>query len=523
LGLLANGSRTALPRHQTIRGSIEWSWNLLEPAEQALLRRLSVFVGGWTLESAEEVCSGDYIEAAQVANLMTRLVEKSLVRVEPASGKENRYTLHDMICEFAAGKMDSGEAENTRTRHLKYILRFSERAGYALHGPDQLAWINRLRDELDNLRSALAWAARTDIEAGLLIIGRLFGELDSHEGLHWSSEFTARPESHKFPQARAWAMLAQANTLWSLEKFDASRLAADESLALFRQCKDRVGEFECLMTIGSILEHREGMEQKVEYQGKALELARSLGDVRRQAAALSILAWDWRDPQRAREYREEAIRLYRQVEDWRSLASELSLYGDTLMEIGEVQAALPLLEEALQLNRRLNYKVGMEFVLVARNRQALLKKDYAGARAALQEWLTLALELGNRVGYLYGCARLGQVALAEGKLAEGCQILKETCLEFQKDKNLTGLVFTLERLAHYYFLAKVPDHSVRLYGWADGVRTRIGFSAINKIVRVEIAHDLEVCKAQLGKTGFKKAYQMGHDMTMEEAVRLALE
>ena len=495
---------------------------MLEPAEQALLRRLSVFVGGWTLESAEEVCSVDSIEAARVTSLMVRLAEKSLVRVEPASGKENRYTLHDMICEYASERMEPAEAETTRDRHLQYFLKFSGLVEPALHGPDQLAWLTRLHDDLENLRSALVWAAQTDIEAGMFIIGRLYGELDFKEALHWSSEFTARPESHKFPQARAWALLAHANILRSLEQLEASRLEAEDSLALFRQSNDRVGEYECLLTIGNILEHREGMEQKVEYQGKALELARSLGDTRRLARAFEALGWDARPGKRSSGNREEAIRLYRQVGDWRSLAAMLSLYGNILVMNGGVQAGLPLLEEALELNRRLNYKPAMEFVLVARSILALMEGDYAGARSALHEWMTMALEMGNRMGYLYGRARLGQVALAEGKLAEGNQILKETCLEFQKDENLTGLAFTLGRLAHYYLLANLPDHSVRLYGWTDGVRTRIGFMP-SEIEENEARRDLGVCKVQLGKTGFKKAYQMGQDMTMEEAVRLASE
>jgi non-specific serine/threonine protein kinase len=146
--LLTNGSRTALPQQQTLRGSIEWSWQLLDEAEQALLRRLSVFAGGWTLEAAEEVCSSNSSEAAQVASLMARLAEKSLVGANQAPGNARRYHLHDMICEFSAEEMGSGEAEITRTRHLKYFLKFSELAEPALSGPDQLAWLTRLKDEL---------------------------------------------------------------------------------------------------------------------------------------------------------------------------------------------------------------------------------------------------------------------------------------------------------------------------------------------------------------------------------------
>jgi len=520
--MLTNGNRTALPRQQTIRGSIEWSWQLLLEEERAVLRRLSVFAGGWTLEAAEAVCSGNGIEAAQVADLMTQLAEKSLVRVNQGFGKERRYRLHDMICEFAAEKVDAHEAEITRSQHLKFFLRFSELAEPALHGPQQLAWLTRLNDEKDNLHAALSWASRADIEAGLTIIGRLYGELDAHEGFHWSSEFLGKPESHQVPLARAKSLLAQANILWSLEQFDASRLAADESLALFRLCNDQEGEFESLMVIGGIAQLQEGMERKLEYHGQALALARSLGDTWRQARALSSLGWDQRDQERSKRYRQEAIALYRQAEDWRSLAFLLAIFGDTLLANGETQAAQPLLEEALELNQQMNYKLGMEFVLVAMSRQALLNGDHAKARAHLQEWLTLAEELGNRMGYLYGRARLGQVALLEGKLKEGYQILSETVLEFQKDENLAGQAFTLERLAHFYTLSNLPDRSATLIGWVDSIRAKIG-DIRPSTGQAEVERDMAACISGLGQAGYQKAYDQGRKMALEEVVGLALE
>jgi predicted ATPase len=519
--LLTNGNRTALPRQQTIRGSIEWSWQLLSEPEQVVLRRFSAFAGGWTLEAAEAVCSGNGIAAAQVDDLMTQLAEKSLVSGNQAAGKERRYHLHDMICEFAAEKMEAHEADITRAQHLRYYLRFSELAEPALRGPEQLAWLTRLKDEKDNLRAALSWALKTDVEAGLNILGGLYSELDLREGLHWSDELLDQPESHKFPQARARALLAQANMLWSLEQFEASRLAADESLRLFRQCNDREGEYESLLAIGSIVQQLEGMDQKVIYHGQALVLARSLGDVGRQARALSALGWDPRDPARAREYREQAISFYRQTGDWRALAFQLSIYGDTLVANGEVQAAQPLLDEALALSQRMNYKLGMEFVLVARSRQAVLEGSPAQARAHLEEWLRLAEEVGNQMGYLYGRARLGSVALLQGKLKEGHQILSETALEFQQDENLAGLAFTLEKLAHFYTLSNLPDRSARLIGWVDGVRTRIGFIRPST-EQAEVERDLAACKTGLGEAGCQKAYQLGASMTTEEAVTLAL-
>jgi tetratricopeptide (TPR) repeat protein len=367
----------------------------------------------------------------------------------------------------------------------------------------------------------LSWASRTNIEGGLSIIGRLYRELDLREGYRWASEFIGLPDSSKFPLARANALRAQADILWRFQQFDLSRLAADESLELSRMCHDQEGEFESLMIIGSIVQLQEGMERNVEHVEQALALARSLGDTWRQARALSALGWDQRDKERSRKYREEAIPLFRQAGDWRSLAFMLSIFGDTLLANGETQAAQPLLEEALELNRRMNSKAGMEFILVARSRQALLEGDHAKARLHLQEWITLAEELGNRMGYLYGRARLGQVALSEGNLKEGYQILSETILEFQKDKNLAGLAFTMERLAHFYTLSNLPDRAARLIGWVDGVRAKIGDMRAST-EQAEVERDVAACKSRLGKVSYKNAYDRGLGMTLEDVVTLAL-
>ncbi len=472
--LLTNGSRTALPRQQTLRNSMEWSWNLLSTAEQILFRRFSVFAGGWTLEAAEAVCSGNGIEKSQVADLMSSLALKSLISVNPGAGKERRFGMHEMTRQFVHEKMDTEKVEATRRLHLGFFLKFSEQAEPALHGSQQLEWLNRLSEEQDNLRAALNYASRTDIEAGLLIIGRLSNDMDLCEGLDWTSEFLGKAESHNYPQARAKVLLAQANYLWELQQFDKSLEAVEESLRLFRSCGDRQGEFGCLMTIGGIVQFKEGMEPKVEYNQRALALARSLGDTWRQAWALGGLGWDRRDPELSNKYWEESVALYRQAGDWRALAFMLGIFGDTLLANGEIRKAQVLLDESLELNRRLKSKTGMEFVLVAKSRQALMKRKYAQARVYLQEWIELAEELGNRMGLLYARARLGDVALCEGHLNEGHQILRETAMNFQKDQNPNGLAFTLERMAVYFVLSNMSDRAARLIGWADAIRQKTG-------------------------------------------------
>jgi predicted ATPase len=229
--LLTGGSRTALPRQQTLRASIDWSWNLLSDRERALLRRLTVFAGGWTLEAAESVCSAKgSIEPQQVLELLTQLVAKSLVIANSRPGHERRFHLHETIRQYAQEKLlEAGKQDNIRSQLVKYFLDLSGRADLALHGAQQMEWYDRLSDERDNLRVALAHASgadasTADLEAGLLISAKLVDHWvasDLREGLRWSTELIQNPASQTLPRARAKALITQAYMLWHVQQFEA--------------------------------------------------------------------------------------------------------------------------------------------------------------------------------------------------------------------------------------------------------------------------------------------------------------
>ena len=154
--LLISGTRTALSRHQTLQALIDWSHDLLSEPERALLRRLAVFAGGWTLEAAEAVCVGDGIEADKVLHLMTQLVNKSLILAEREQGKEARYHILETIRQYASERLlKAGEGEQLRSRHLDFFLRWAERVEPDVRGPQQLKWLDQFEIENDNLRAAL--------------------------------------------------------------------------------------------------------------------------------------------------------------------------------------------------------------------------------------------------------------------------------------------------------------------------------------------------------------------------------
>jgi predicted ATPase/transcriptional regulator with XRE-family HTH domain len=529
--LLTGGSRTALPRQQTLRASIDWSWNLISDPERTLLRRLTVFAGGWTLEAAESVCSsGGGIESQEVSELMTQLLAKSLVIVNRQPGRERRFHLHETIRQYAQEKLiEAGEQENIRSQHLKYFLDLSGLAEPALRGYHQMEWYNRLTDERDNLRAALEHAtrsatSRSDLEAGLLLSARLIDywiDFDLREGLRWSTELIQNPVSQTFPQARAKALIAQGYILWDMQQFEAVRSIAEECLAVFRSCGDQQGEYDALILMGNVSQFAAGMQQRVEFHRQALALARSMGDVLRQAFALSMLGWDQRDPQRGREQWEEAIVLFRQIGDWRFLAQTLGILGFTVLSNGDLESAEKFLDEASEVNQQIN-NIEIEFVLTGKGILCMLRGEYRQARAFLQKNIDNLEKMGNRMGVLWGRARLAYVALREGNVAEAQQILVDVIENFHTDGNKNGLAFALDKMASLYVLTDKPEVAARLIGWSDATRKEMG-DIRPRIEQADLDRDVAAIIAKIGAASYKLAYDAGQEMTLEEAVRFALE
>jgi predicted ATPase/DNA-binding SARP family transcriptional activator len=526
--LLTGGSRTALPRQQTLRASIEWSWNLLPEPECILLRRLSVFAGGWTLEAAESVCAGNGIEPRQVSDVLTQLVAKSLVVINQGVGRARRYHLLEMIREYACEKLvEADEEEGIQDQHLKYFLKLSEQIEPELLGPQQMEWFARTNEERNNLRAALEHAVRTDVEAGLYISGRLehfWRSQDNREGARWLAEFLQMPESKEYPHARAKALHTQGRILFNFEQYDEAQAATEESLMLFRAVGDQYGEVDSLVslgfifTLGSIADPAKGAE--LVQQG--LALARSLGDIWRQAWALCILGWDHSNFKRAFAYWEEAITLYRQVGHLGRLADTLSELGFFLLMNGQIDASQKCLDESSLLLQQLNIKGRRNHLLSAYGQIALMRGEYEQARGYFREDAAKSNESGGRIEYLWALVRLGLAELRAGNITAARQILTETAQNFQQDGSSIGVVVSLEWMASLDIAVNKAEVAARLIGWSDATREIIRDSR-PLLEQADVDRDIAAVVVMIGDAAFQEAYEKGCDMTIDEAVAYALE
>jgi len=479
--ILTGGNRTALPRQQTIRASIDWSWNLLTDDERALLRCLSVFVGGWTLEAAQAVCGGNLL------TLVNSLVKKSLVVQNQAKGGEKRYHFHELIRQY------------TREKLVEAV------------------------DEVDNLRAALNCALRMDnIEAGLSIssnLGRRFLEsFDAREGLEWLTKFLQNPGAEAYPIARAKALSVQSGLYFSLQKFDDARQSGETALGLFRAHGDVRGEIDVLIKLGGVMQYLEGWDRKVEIQEQALGLAQSINDVWREAKAYGALGWDHRNVEKAYGYWQKAVQLFRQLGDWGNLTFYLGVFGEWLVSTGKLQQAEQFLREADELNRQMGNRREMEFVLTAHGYLALAARDYDRAIDHFSENARLLNEVGNRMGYLWAQARLGYAVALKGDTSAAQTILFETLSSFHTDGNKDGVVFTTSKVASLYAAINQYEVAAQLIGWSDSNVE----SARPAIDQAGVDRDIQLIQERIGVAEYTDAYKKGRALGMNEVVGLAL-
>jgi non-specific serine/threonine protein kinase len=521
--LLTGGARTALPRQQTLRAMIDWSYDLLSENERLLLCRLAVFMGGWTLEFAEQVCSDEQIDQYEILDMLGRLVDKSLVAVD-ASSSGTRYRILETVRQYAREKLlESGEDEKVRDQHLRAFIELVEKAEPEIRGPDQLVWLDRLDDEIDNLRAAMEFAFITrKVEAGLHLASNMGSRVwrydGAREGLAWLTRFLDLSESKSYPVARAKALCVQSGLLWDSQRFGEARQRAEESLALFRTRGDQQGEIEALLSLAGPMQYLEGMDRTVELEQEALRLARSIGDVWREAKALGALGWDDSDLEKRRENWGEAIRLFRQVGDLQHLEFHLGALGESLALRGDVEAAEKLLAEAHEINQRTHNRRASEFALNAYGYLALIDRDYARARDCFAENAQNMDELGNRIGYLWARGRLGFALLLQGRVAEAREIILQTLQDFHREGNGSGVLFLIPKVAGLRVVENEHESAARLIGWADA-RQMISRPAGDQVA---VDQDIKAIRAKIGEAAYEEAHRQGSTMTRDEAVALAL-
>ena len=414
LGLLTTGSRTAAARHKTLRATLQWSYELLSEEEKALFRRLAVFAGGWTLEAAEAVGTTGPVEAeGRVSNplvldLLSALVDKSLVVVEAGAGGDLRYRLLEPVRQFGRDELrESGEEAEVRRRHAGHYLALAERAEPELLGPDQGLWLGRLRTEFANLREAHSWSLEPGDEeerAWLRLrlpaaLWRFWGGRRFEEGKRWLQAALDK-DTGGFPAVRAQALDGLGFILTFQHEFGRAIEALEESIALYEELGDRSGAAFALANLGYAVLHGGYHERVPAFLEQAQAyLAEDLNGHARAYLRIivGVAMLGGGDLGLAMAQIEEGLALSRELGDRRNTAMSLFVLGMVEFGRGDPGRGAPLFEEGARISQDIGDRLGGIYYVWGFGKLSVLRGSPArsatlwGAAEALREQMGMAL------------------------------------------------------------------------------------------------------------------------------------
>jgi predicted ATPase/DNA-binding SARP family transcriptional activator/DNA-binding CsgD family transcriptional regulator len=489
--LLTRGSRTASPRQRTLRGTLDWSHDLLSGPEKVLFRRLSVFAGGWTLEASEPVSSGEGIEESEVLDLLSGLVEKSLVVVKGTYEGGMRYRLLEPVRHYALEKLkESGEVEAAKRAHAQYFLALSQEAEPELLGPREAQWYERLEEEHDNIRAALSWSLGAHPELGLRLAGAIWWFWHRHghlrEGLRWLEEGLAR-EGGASTIARAKVLGGIGWLAFGQGDLDRMRRSATEGL---RQCAEA-----------------------------------GLGGNHR-ALFLNLLghaSWQEGDYERATKMAEESLALSRAANDMGGMAeSSLILGNASVWRLGGQEQARAYYEEGLAISRGEFGSASVSRALLnALGLTFLLRRDLERATELAEEVVALSQEAGDRTLLPLPLNYLGWVALLGGDLERAKALHKESLALSKELGGSLSPFLILEGLACDAEAAGEALRAARLFGAAQALRKSMGLTLEPAMRPLEEPY-LLAARSQLAEGAWSKAWEEGRAMSMGAAIEYAL-
>lgn len=365
--ILTGGSRTALPRHQTLRATIDWSYDLLSPSERTMLQRLSVFTGGWSAAAAESVCVGGEIHSEDVLDLLSQLASKSLVLAERKPGEAARFRMLETIREYASEKLaKDGEEAAVRDRHLDFFVMLAEEAEPELFKNDQVIWLNKLETEYENLRAAAAWSLEREAALpALSLVGSLSVFWYTHGHYYETRELSSQILSASFTKertaARAKALSIAGLVKWALGGKADVRPLLEEALDIATEIGDKSIIAWTRVLLGTEISTHGNYQEGLSLIEQGLEECRALGSERQTEVgfALTLLgdgAFYEGDYHRAQELYEKSVDVLSEVRDLNFRAYALRRLGHTARYLGDLEGAVEKCIESLSLNRELGHK-----------------------------------------------------------------------------------------------------------------------------------------------------------------------
>lgn len=482
LGLLSGGNRTASPRQRTLRGTIEWSYRLLDEREQSLFRALSVFAGSFSLDAAERLWPGHATGSDELLDLIFHLVDKSLLQVEERAG-EARYRMLETIRAYGREQLlVAAETSATLARYISWCENLVEQAAPQLWGRDQAHWLRQLDAEYDHLRAMLDWCRTHDPEAGLRLAGHLWWYWRVRgsfiEGRRWFADLLALVDRRAVVHARAYLGAG------ILAAFQGDRRAArpllNESLARYQELGNQ----------------------------------RGIGWASANLGLLALTEDDW---DAAEAFLDSGIAGLSAADDQAGLGWAMDVYGDLAWVRGEAALAGERYSASRSIRRELDDERGVGWASLKLGNVARVRGDLAQSAELLGESLIRSESIGDPWAAAWTLAYQGALALAEARDAEARALLEMAQRQFLELGEQIGTAWMLTFLGIALIRTGDPHNGTRLCAAADAQRKPLGIWLTPADLELR-AVALAIARAQLGPTAFDATWNVGARQSLREAV-----
>jgi predicted ATPase len=489
--LLTGGPQDRPARQQTLRQTLDWTYALLAAPEQILFRRLGVFLGGCTLEAAEAVCHLDGDLPPDLLDGLQALLDKSLLQQEEAPDGASRFTMLETIREYAHERlMEHGERDVVQRAHMHYFLRRAEDFERGFDSDQQVAWLNRVDIEIDNVRAALHWCKMVgNGEAGLRMASLLLRFWDIRarsEGRAWLETFLQAPGNQGVSTAvRATALTSLGNLVRVAGDATAARALLEEGLALHEHLNDRNGRAIALINLGA--------------------LARTQGEY-----------------QRAQTLIEHSLTLFEEIGDSIRGTWALNLLGILAVQRADYDHATMFFARVLDAATQLGHQGLIADAQLSLGQVAQLTQDFDRAEALYRAALKRVRELRDSASIAEALRYLAVVVRQQGHYQAAMELLKESVV-IGLDLEEEGLLISwVASSAGLIAAREQPERAARLFGAVEALLSARGI-ILDPLERATYDLDVAMVRARLDEAVFAGAESCGRAMTLEQAIAYALE
>lgn len=535
--LLTHSHRTSLPRHQTLFALVDWSYDLLEPEERTLLQRLSVFSGSWTLEAAETICSFNPegkaytqpLHPMDVLDLLTRLVDKSLVQVPEFEGENTRYRLLETIRQYAHGKLrEGGEAATAVLNHGLYYMNLVLTANPALKGAEQARWMARLHSEQDNIRAAFNGWLQNKPGFAVLMAGAL--------GRYWDRQGFYTEGRETLDQALLAAQaVSPADKLKALKwssalamrqgNFAKANPIALDGLALARTEGDKVSTASFLNLLGIITIGQNDQQAARKYIEESVDVQRELGNQWGVAVSLGNLCGLCRETgytEEALQYIQEAVEISRHLGDRNLIASHLDGLAECYLELSDPEKAQTYLEEAHAIQHELGDQQGTAYTLSDLGIVAWIRKSFKLAQDYFDKSLAIRQEIGDQAGEGYLHHLIGMNALGAGDAVTAKQHLHAALAILHALGDERNSINCVEEIGFVAQDLGNPVKAVKIWAATHAWRQVSGVPVRGYYRAFHEEKHAQIC-SQLDEQQFQSAWEAGSQMSFAQVVAFAKE